>query len=90
MLDVMPRIGAAIRQKMNWVPENETIILVMDNAGGHETVEAIEQYTRTLLDNYNIEIIHQPARSPDTNPLDLGVWRSIQSSVKKNNTTRQQ
>jgi hypothetical protein len=61
MLDVMPRIGAAIRQKMNWVPENEIIILVMDNAGGHGTVEAIEQYTRHLLENYRIQIIHQPA-----------------------------
>jgi hypothetical protein len=60
MLDVMPLIGAAIRQKMNWVPENETIILVMDNTGGHGTVEAIEQCTRNLFDNYNIEIKHQP------------------------------
>ncbi len=67
----MPRIGAAIRQKMNWVPENETIILIMDNAGGHGTIEAIQQYTRHLLENYNIEIIHQPPRSPETNPLDL-------------------
>ncbi len=73
MLDVMPRIGAAIRQKMNWVPENEIIILVMDYAGGHGTVEAIEQYTRHLLENYRIQIIRQPARSPETNPLDLGV-----------------
>jgi hypothetical protein len=83
MLDVMPRIGAAIRQKLHWIPENEIIYLVMDNAGGHGTVEAIEQYTRILLEDYNIEIIHQPARSPETNPLDLGVWRSIQSSVEK-------
>ncbi len=83
MRDVMPCIGAAIRQKMNCVPENETIILVMDNAGGHGMIEAIQQYTRHLLENYNIEIIHQPPRSPETNPLDLGVWRSIQSLVEK-------
>ncbi len=36
-----------------------------------------------LLENYNIEKIHQPPRSTETNPLDLGVWRSIQSSVEK-------
>jgi hypothetical protein len=89
MLDVMPRIGAAIRQKMNWVPENKTISLIMDNAGGHGAVEATEQYTRNLLDNYNIEIKHQPPQSPETNPLDLGVWRSIQSLVEKK-ITRQQ
>jgi hypothetical protein len=56
MLDVMPHIGAAIRQKMNWVPENKIIILIMDSAGGHGTVEAIEQYTRHLLENYRIQI----------------------------------
>ncbi len=27
--------------------------------------------------------MHQPARSPETNPLDLGVWSSIQSWVGK-------
>jgi hypothetical protein len=36
-----------------------------------------------LLENYRVQIIHQPPRSPETNPLDLGVWRSIQSSVEK-------
>jgi hypothetical protein len=83
MLGVMPRIGAAIREKMPWVPEAETIYLVMDNAGGHGTIEAIEQYTRDLLEQYNIEIIHQVARSPEANVLDLGLWRSIQSWVEE-------
>jgi hypothetical protein len=83
MLDAMPRIGAAIRQKLHWVPDDEIIYLGMDNAGGHGTFEAVEQCTRNLLENYNIEIIHQPPRSPETNPLDLGVWRSIQSLVEK-------
>jgi hypothetical protein len=32
MLDVMPRIGAAVYQNMPWVPHDETIYLVMDNA----------------------------------------------------------
>ncbi len=73
----MPCIGAVIRQRLNCVPVNEIIYLVMDNVGGHGMIEAIEQYTRHLLENYNIEIIHQPPRSPETNPLDLGVWRSI-------------
>jgi len=35
MLQTMPTVGAAIRQKMPWVPAEETIYLVMDNAGGH-------------------------------------------------------
>ena len=77
----MPRIGTAIRQNMPWVPRDELIYLVMDNAGGHGTAAAIQQYTRDLLVRFNIEIIHQAARSPETNPLDLGLWRSIQSWV---------
>ena len=83
MLDVMPRIGTAIRQNMPWVPRDELIYLVMDNAGGHGTAAAIQQYTRDLLVRFNIEIIHQAARSPETNPLDLGLWRSIQSWVEE-------
>ncbi len=55
----------------------------MDNADGHGTIEAIEQYTRNLLEQYKIEIIHQAARSPETNVLDLGLWRSVQSWVEE-------
>jgi hypothetical protein len=83
MLDVMPRIGAAIRQNYPWIPRDKTIYLVMDNAGGHGTEQAIRQYTTDLLERFNIEIIQQAARSPETNALDLGLWRSIQSSAEQ-------
>ncbi len=43
MLWFMPLIGMAIRDKMPWVPQDKTIYLVMDNAGGHGTEEAIGQ-----------------------------------------------
>ena len=43
MLRVMSLIGIATRDKMPWVPQDETIYLVMDNAGGHGTEEAIGQ-----------------------------------------------
>ncbi len=55
----MPLIGVAIRQQMPFVPQDETIYLVMDNAGGHGTEEAIGQYTRRLQREFNIEIIFQ-------------------------------
>ena len=83
MLKVMEKVGKSIREKFTWVPSEETIYLVMDNAGGHGTAEAVQTYTRMLMDKYNIEIIHQIPRSPETNLLDLGLWRSVQSSVEK-------
>ena len=55
----------------------------MDNAGGHGTEAAIKEYTRILLDEFSIEIIHQLPRSPETNVLDLGIWCSLQRAVDK-------
>ena len=64
-------------------PNTDIIYLVMDNAGGHGTKDAVDQYTKELLDKHNIEIIQQVPRSPETNVLDLGIWMSLQSAVKK-------
>jgi hypothetical protein len=84
MLNVMKEIvGPAIRNAFHWADKDETIYLVMDNAGGHGTDEAIEQYTKYLWEEHKIEIIWQVPRSPETNMLDLGLWRSIQSAVEK-------
>jgi len=63
---------------------NEKLFLIMDNAGGYGTDDAIIEYTSRLRDVYNIEIIHQIPRSPFTNVLDLGVWCSLQAAVEKN------
>jgi hypothetical protein len=79
----MPLISAAIRQQMPFVPQDETIYQVMDNAGGHGTEEAIGEYTMWLRDDYNVEIILQTAQSPEVNSLDIGLWMSIQSWVEK-------
>jgi len=83
MLQTMPTVGAAIRQKMPWVPAEETIYLVMDNAGGHGTETAIDEYTADLLEQFNVQIVHQAPRSPEVNALDLGLWMSLQSRVEK-------
>jgi len=88
MLRTLPAIGEAIRMKMPWVPIEETMYLVMDNAGGHGTVAAIEEYTHLLATRFNIEIIHQPARSPEVNALDLGVWMATQSQGERIHLTR--
>ena len=53
----------------------------MDNAGGHGTDVAIAQYTLILKDEFDIELVHQCPRSPETNCLDLGVWCCLQWAV---------
>lgn len=47
------------------------------------TKSGIEQYTKHLSDNYNIELRHQIPNSPETNMLDLGVWATVQCAVEK-------
>jgi hypothetical protein len=73
MLQKMNLIGAEIRRHTPWIPRDRSINLILDNAGGHGTRAAKEQYTRQLLDNHNIIIIWQPPRSPELNVLDLGL-----------------
>ncbi len=60
----------------------------MDNAGGHGTRDAIDQYTRQLQRDYNIIIIFQSSCSPDVNALDIGIWMSVQSSVERKHRNR--
>jgi hypothetical protein len=89
MLEKMPIIGAKIRRKMPFIPQDTTIDLIMDNAGGHGTQEAIDEYTVRLQREFNIRIKHQAPWSPETNALDLGIWCSIQSAVEKLHRNRQ-
>ena len=83
MLSAMDRVGAAVRKSFSWIPPEENCYIVMDNAGGHGTDDAIVEYTNMLKEKYKIKIIHQVPRSPYTNLLDLGVWMSLQSQVEK-------
>lgn len=83
MLEKVPTIGAALRAAFHWVPRHEKIYLCMDNAGGHGTKEAIDEYTGILWNDFGVEIIWQVPRSPETNMLDLGVWMSIQTAVTR-------
>lgn len=88
MIGAMDRIGEAIRKKFSWIPRTQKCYLVMDNAGGHGTKEAIEQYVANLETNYAIEVIFQVPRSPYTNVLDLGVWCCLQAAVEKTHYMR--
>jgi hypothetical protein len=59
MLENIPTVGAEIRRIMHWIPPEQEIYLVMDNAGGHGIEEAVDEYTRVLNEEYNIIILHQ-------------------------------
>ena len=72
-----------MREKFHWLKKDEVAYLVMDQAGGHGSNDAIDEYRRTLKEKYNVEIILQVPRSPYTNVLDLGVWCALQSIVEK-------
>ena len=78
----IPDVGRAMREAYHWIGVNEKLYLVMDNAGGHGTDDAKTIYTNALRE-FNIEIIWQIPRSPETNMLDLGVWMSIQAAVMR-------
>ena len=59
MIPAMDRVGQAIRSTFHWIPPNQTCYLVINNAGGHGTDEAIKKYTTCLLDKHKIEIIKE-------------------------------
>ena len=83
MLDIMPKVGKAIREAFFWVPSDHYVYLILDSAGGHGTKDAIAQYKQVMAEEYKIILVHQIPQSPDTNVLDLGIWMSLQSAVEK-------
>ncbi|GFH56775.1 predicted protein [Chaetoceros tenuissimus] len=83
MLSVMDELGESVRNYYFWIPRDVKIYKVLDNAGGHGTDEVVRTYRDYLLEKYNIVLLHQVPRSPETNLLDLGIWMSIQSAVDR-------
>ena len=82
MLNSVDDIGVSIRDAFHWVPRDVPIILFMDNAGGHGSDVAKEQYVRHLKLKYNVVVEWQVPQSPETNLLDLGFWMTLQSKVE--------
>jgi hypothetical protein len=82
MLKIIEDIGHSIRDSFHWVDPDVPIHLFMDNAGGHGSDEAKKEYVSILFNKFNILVIWQIPNSPETNMLDLGVWRTIQAMVE--------
>jgi hypothetical protein len=85
MTESLPKVGADIRLKMPWIALEETMYLVMDNAGGHGTVAAVEEYTEALRQDYNVEIIFQAARSPEVNVFNCVIILLLEYCEDNNN-----
>lgn len=45
MVHTMDQLGKALQATYKWLQANQTIYLVMDNAGGHGSDESIVEYT---------------------------------------------
>ena len=82
MMTHIREIGAAIRKNYSFVPEDDPIVLFMDNAGGHGKTEVKREYEKILKEEFNVCVEWQVPNSPETNMLDLGVWASLQSKVE--------
>ena len=77
-------IGPSLRRIIdNDRPLGTRGTLELDNAGGHGSRAVIKEYEELMKTKYKIDIKWQPANSPDSNALDLGVWMSLQSDVSK-------
>ncbi|CAN0446160.1 unnamed protein product [Ectocarpus sp. 12 AP-2014] len=63
-------------------PEDRTIWVCHDNARLHLINNDEELQSVLTADGWDIRLINQPAKSPDTNILDLGFFNSIQQSLQ--------
>jgi hypothetical protein len=70
----------SILEKINW--DYKLVRVQLDNAGGHGVKRSISELNEYCQKKkYKIEFFTQPARSPDVNALDLGIWNSMQRKV---------
>ena len=78
------KVFKAIREKMSW--STEPIKVQFDNARPHvnkKTMAAIKRACTGQRGAIDIEIIDQPAQSPDCNANDLGFYASIDSEMPR-------
>jgi len=69
----------AIREKFPQSYKRKPIYLQQDNAKPHTAVDDLELCREGRRDGWNLQLVCQPANSPDLNVLDLGFFNSIQS-----------
>jgi hypothetical protein len=65
--------------KAKWPIKHTSIVVQLDNARPHCSVDDPEIVSAGTSDGWNIRLSFQPAKSPDFNVLDLGFFASIQA-----------
>ena len=65
--------------KAKWPIKQTSIVVQLDNAKPHCSVDDPEIVSAGTTDGWNIRLSFQPAKSPDFNVLDLGFFASIQA-----------
>ena len=73
------------RNEEHWFIIETLLYPVIGNVGGHGTHDCNNEYTRILITEFNIKIIHQVPRLLYTNVLDLGVREGLQDAVEQRN-----
>ncbi|XP_021763998.1 uncharacterized protein LOC110728662 [Chenopodium quinoa] len=75
---LLTKVIPAIQSKWpETLPKN--VIIQWDNARPHQVPQDEEFMAATRANGFNIELVFQPAQSPDLTVLDLGLFRSMQS-----------
>ena len=62
--------------------------LFIDGTGGHGTNEAINNYDKNLMIDFNIKLVFQVTRTQYSNVLNLEVWCGLQVVVEKTHYMR--
>ena len=90
--DYMPstiiRVGKLIREKIYCVPSYKKVYLFIDGTGGHGTNEAINEYDKNMIIDFNIKLVFQVSRIPYPNVLDIGIWCGLHATVEKTHYMR--
>ena len=83
MCDDEDSIFSAIKEKMPWL-QGQHFIVQQDNAPAHVGKGNMAFFdTQRHVDGWDIEVVNQPAQSPDMNINDIGFFRSLKCQVEE-------
>ena len=80
---LLTKVIPAIEEKWPAGDQGQTITIQQDNAGPHIDNNNEEFCSATKCIKPAIKLSHQPAQSPKTNVLDLGLFWAIDCAQKK-------
>ncbi|ETI36170.1 hypothetical protein F441_17525 [Phytophthora nicotianae CJ01A1] len=76
---LLDHVIPAIKLKRPRREKQNVILIQQDNATPHISPSDPDDLAAGTADGWNIRLSYQPANSPDTNTLDLGLFASLQA-----------